>query len=142
MHFDDDVVSRKVIAIAAINLDIRCRVDLPENFRSCSCAGDDRFFPHNDASGCVQRLRHEKVSRDVAIADVFFKGGGDRIATIWLHERSRMRTITGKCERVYETRMFKTRSDRMSAISDSPGYLPLDKKKIRAAHSKEKQRIQ
>jgi hypothetical protein len=40
-----------------------------------------------------------------------------------------MRTITGKCERVYETRMFKTRSDPMPAISDLPDYLPLNTKK-------------
>jgi len=40
-----------------------------------------------------------------------------------------MRTITGKCERVYETRMFKVRSDPMPAISDLPDYLPLNTKK-------------
>jgi len=40
-----------------------------------------------------------------------------------------MRTITTKCESVYETRMFKTRSDPMPAIIDFAGLFAAEQKK-------------
>ena len=57
--------------------DMMRRVDLPESFRSCFSAGNDGIFARNNAPGCVQRLRHEKVSCDITFADVFLKGSSD-----------------------------------------------------------------
>ncbi len=81
-QFDNNVAGIDVIAIAATNLDVRPRIDPPKNFRGCAGTRNDRFFMRNDASGCVQGFRHEKISRDVAVADVFFKCGGDGVVII------------------------------------------------------------
>src|SRR5206468_9977012 len=64
-HFDNSIAGLNFIAIAATNLDIRRRIDLPKNFRSCSGASNDGFFTRNDASGCVQCFWHEKVRRHI-----------------------------------------------------------------------------
>src|SRR6266481_5162409 len=84
-HFQDNVAGRNLIGITVTNLDISRSIDLPKSFSSCSGAGNNCFFTHNDASGCVQRFLHEEISSDVAVANVFFKSGGDRIVTVRPH---------------------------------------------------------
>src|SRR5436305_7667764 len=84
-HFHDNVAGRNLVGITVTNLDISRRIDAPKNFSSCSGAGNDCFFTHNDASSCVQRFWHEEISSDVAVPNVFFKSGGDRIVTVRRH---------------------------------------------------------
>src|SRR5438552_18039646 len=103
------------MAIAAKNLDIRRGIKLSKNFASHSGAGNDGVFTRNDASSCVQRFRDEKISRDIAGADVFFKCGGDWIVAVWFHARRRIRTISAKCERVYERRIIERAARRSSS---------------------------
>src|SRR6266487_3879109 len=84
-YFHDNVAGRNLVGITVTNLDISRRIDLPKNFSSCLGAGNNCFFTHNDASGCVKRFWYEEISSDVAVANVFFKGGGDRIVTVRRH---------------------------------------------------------
>src|SRR5439155_14220015 len=111
------------------------------------------FFTRNEASGGAQRLRHKKVSREIAVADVFFKRCSDRVVMVRLHERRRMCMISAKCERICQTRVYQTRCNpswtNMPKLGSEPkwtisgSFCPRsDKEKIRAAHAKEKQRIE
>ena len=68
-----------------MDLDIRRGIDLPENFRSRRGAGNNGWFPSNDAPGCVQPLGNEKLGGDIPVADIFFKRGRDRIVILRLH---------------------------------------------------------
>src|SRR5262249_682828 len=99
--FDDDFASIDIVAIAPTNLNIDRRIDLAENFGSGSGASNNRFFARNDASGCTQRLRHKKVSRNIAVADVFFKCGDDRVVRLWLHRLRSVPMINANRDWVY-----------------------------------------
>ena len=68
-------------------MNVRRRIDLPKYFRSGSRAGDNCIFASDDSSDCTQRLRYEKIGRDVAITDVFLQRGGNRIVTVGVHAR-------------------------------------------------------
>jgi hypothetical protein len=84
-HLDDNVASDYGSAIRLMDLDVRRRIDPAENFRSRRGAGNNGWFPSNDASGCVQPLGNEKLGGDVPVADIFFKRGRDWIVVLRVH---------------------------------------------------------
>ena len=84
-QLNDNVASDYGSAIRLMDLDIRRGIDLPENFRSRRGAGNNGWFPSNDAPGCVQPLGNEKLGGDIPVADIFFKRGRDRIVILRVH---------------------------------------------------------
>src|SRR5205814_7754789 len=76
------------MAVPANYLDVYGRIDPPRNFRCGSCAGDDGHFTRGNASGCMKRFGYEKISRDIALTDIFLESRGDGVVTVRLHRNS------------------------------------------------------
>jgi hypothetical protein len=60
----------------------------------------------------MKRLRHEKISRDIAVADVFLESRGNRIVTVWLH-----RNLLSAGLMIWIVRIQKVPSERITIIA-------------------------
>src|SRR5439155_11459718 len=125
-HLNDDVAGDDGSSIRVLDLDIGRRIDPPKNFRSSTGAGNDRWLTSNDAACCVQPLGNEKLGGYVPVADIFLERSRERIVIFRMHEGA-------------EATRYREMQARLSNTPLCYCALNLGKKKIRAAHAKEKQ---
>src|SRR5215216_6646157 len=88
-HFDDRRARTNSVAINTSDVDVRRRIDLSKYLSGGPGTGDDRILASNNSSECMQRLRNEKATGDITIANVFLQRGGNRVVTVELHARMR-----------------------------------------------------
>jgi len=67
------------------DLDVRCGINLPKNLCGRPCSSNHCWFTRNDASAGVQCVWNEKLGRDIALPEVFFKRGNNRIVIGGVH---------------------------------------------------------